>query len=274
MSETQERFVSRLGRAMAILPLLLVTLALFSCGRAAPVDRASQRTTIDDGTANNGETADNGVEPVATTVEQTTIPSGPPRTSCESVVHIGDSTSLGLTSPVYLPDPTHRIDAQYMRVGATEVRPEISGARSIIEHLAGQENAADVAKRIKNEGYEGCWVFALGTTDAANMAVGSNYDQTERIKRMMGAVGDDPVLWVNVKTIETSGAWRNEVMQKWNEGLESAVETYPNIHIYDWASVVQDAWFTDDRIHYTSAGYVERSRLIADALAELIPAGK
>lgn len=203
----------------------------------------------------------------------TTTRSGPPMTSCTSVVHIGDSTSLGLTSASFLPDPADRIDAQYARVGVTDFRPEISGARSIIEHLAGQLNAADVAKGIKDAGYEGCWVFALGTTDAANMAAGSTYTEEERISRMMEVVGDDPVLWVNVKTLETSGSWRNEVMIKWNQGLVEAAERYSNIHVYDWASVVQDSWFTDDRIHYTSAGYVERSRLIADALAELIPAG-
>src|SRR4051812_15192335 len=37
---------------------------------------------------------------------------GPPMTSCTQVVHIGDSTSIGLTSPAYLPNPADRIDAQ------------------------------------------------------------------------------------------------------------------------------------------------------------------
>ena len=42
--------------------------------------------------------------------------------------------------------------------------------------------------------------------------------------------------------------------------------------LYDWAAVVQDAWFQDDGIHYTSAGNVERARLIADALVVAYPA--
>lgn len=246
--------------------------ALLSCsgqpvsvaGRGV-VDRSSSGTATSQGADVPGTAVG---EPEETT---TTTRSGPPMTSCTSVVHIGDSTSLGLTSPAFLPDPADRIDAQYARVGVSDFRPEISGARSIIEHLQGQLNAADVAKSIKDAGYEGCWVFALGTTDSANMAAGSTYSEEERISRMMDVVGDDPVLWVNVKTLETSGAWRNEVMQKWNEGLVEAAQRYSNIHVYDWASVVQDEWFTDDRIHNNSAGYVERSRLIADALAELIP---
>lgn len=277
MPESASRFLTRLGMAMVVLPLLALTLALFSCGRETAVKRGSGAESEVARTAGTGS-VDPAVDPAGDpaadpAVETASITAGPPMTSCTSVVHIGDSTSLGLTSEVYLPDPADRIDAQYMRVGVTEVYPEISGARSIIEHLAGQENAADVAKRIKDSGYEGCWVFALGTTDSANMAAGSTYDETERIRRMMDIVGDDPVLWVDVRTLVPSGAWRDEVMQQWNAGLVDATATYPNIHVYDWASVVRDEWFTDDGIHYTSAGYVERSRSIADALAELIPAG-
>jgi hypothetical protein len=39
--------------------------------------------------------------------------SGPARTACRAVVHIGDSTSDGLVSPAYLPNPRRRIPAQY-----------------------------------------------------------------------------------------------------------------------------------------------------------------
>jgi hypothetical protein len=193
-------------------------------------------------------------------------------TSCTSVVHIGDSTSIGLTSASYLPKPAERIDAQYARVGVTTFRPEISGARSIVEHLKGQLNAEDVAKQVRASGYEGCWVLALGTTDAADIAAGSNHTERERIDRMMAVIGDDPVLWVNVKTLETKGDWANPNMQKFDQVLVDSQSTYPNIHIYDWASVVQDAWFSKDDIHYSTPGYAQRAKLIADALAAEIPA--
>lgn len=213
-----------------------------------------------------------GIVPTEPPAPATTTIPGPPRTSCTSVVHIGDSTSVGLTSTSYLPNPADRIDAQYARVGVTDFRPEISGARSIVEGLKGQVNARDTAKNLKSAGYEGCWVFALGTTDAADIAAGSTYDEVERVKRMMDVVGDDPVLWVNVKTLETKGHWKNAEMQKWDAGLVEAAKAYPNIHVYDWSSVVQDQWFSSDRIHYTSAGYAQRAKLIADALAAQIPA--
>ena len=229
------------------------------------------------GAGQHPEGGDEGAHPVVeTTVPVPTTPTtppGPPMTSCTSVVHLGDSTSIGLFSPAYLPKPAERIDAQYARVGVTKTDNQVSGARSIVEHLKGQLNAEDVAKQIKATGYQGCWVLALGTTDAADIAHGSTHTEQDRIDRMMAAVGDDPVLWVNVKTIKTTGDWANPNMVKFDQVLASNTDKYPNLHIYDWAAVVQDAWFTSDQIHYTSAGSAFRAKLIADALAQEIPKG-
>jgi peptidoglycan/LPS O-acetylase OafA/YrhL len=114
-------------------------------------------------------TAKRAIRPSHTaSVPVTTAPAPPPTTpvttsSCHAVVHIGDSTSEGLTSADYLPDPAQRIDAQYARVGATSFDPEISGARSVVERYKNEPNADDVAKRLVGQGYHGCWVFALGT---------------------------------------------------------------------------------------------------------------
>ena len=44
-------------------------------------------------------------------------------TACTSVVHVGDSTSIGLMDPDYLPDPKDRIDSQY-RAGRGEERAD------------------------------------------------------------------------------------------------------------------------------------------------------
>ncbi len=45
------------------------------------------------------------------------------RPPAKAVVHIGDSTSEGLVSEEYLPDPSQLISAQYARVGATTAAP-------------------------------------------------------------------------------------------------------------------------------------------------------
>lgn len=198
-------------------------------------------------------------------------PSIPGVTSCESVVHIGDSTSVGMIHPQIIPDVGQRLPAQYQRVGVDRPIMEISGARSIVETLRNQENAYDVARRIKAAGYEGCWVLALGTTDTANIAAGSGPGRAWRIDRMMSVIGDDPVLWVNTRTIVASGPWSNNSMLLWNNALAEAPLRHPNIKIYDWASVVQRGWFSGDGVHYTPEGYRIRGALIADALAVAWP---
>ena len=195
-----------------------------------------------------------------------------PRTSCHAVLHIGDSTSDGLTSPEYLPIASERIDAQYALVGVKVEHFEISGARSIVETYEGLPNAQTVAQAWKQDGYHGCWVLALGTNDTANVYVGSNVGRLARIQRMMSTIGKQPVMWVNVKTLLSSGPYSEQNMDLWNNALLQACHEYPNMRVFDWASVVEDAWYIDDGIHYNTPGYAARSHLIAQALAHAFPA--
>ena len=195
----------------------------------------------------------------------------PDRTSCRSVVHIGDSTSDGLISPEYLPDPRDRIDARYAQVGVTTFIPEISGARSIVETYQGYPNAYTVAQQLIQQGYHGCWMLALGTNDTADVAVGSPVGLAARIKEMMSLIGNQPVMWVNVKSLVAYGPYSENDMLAWDEALLQACASYPNMRVYDWAAVVKDSWFISDGIHYTSAGYAVRAYLIARALAAAFP---
>jgi peptidoglycan/LPS O-acetylase OafA/YrhL len=197
---------------------------------------------------------------------------GPLRTSCRSVVHIGDSTSEGLVSPDYLPDPAQRITARYARVGVTSEHMEIQGATSVVETIDDQPNAYDVAKGLVDGGYHGCWVIALGTNDTADVYVGSPVGRMQRIERMMSVIGNEPVLWINVKSLVQSGPYSEQNMQLWDQTLIQAERRYPNMRVYDWAAVVQNSWFISDGIHYTSHGYAERAKDIADALARAFPA--
>src|SRR5262249_60591460 len=93
-----------------------------------------------------------------------------------------------------------------------------------------------------------------------------------RIARMMKATRGEPVMWVNVKSLQSSGPYAESSMQRWNSTLVRACARYPNMRIFDWAAVVRRKWFISDGIHYTSAGYKARAELIADALARAFPA--
>jgi peptidoglycan/LPS O-acetylase OafA/YrhL len=197
------------------------------------------------------------------------------RSSCKAVIHIGDSTSEGLDSPEYLPIPAQRIENRYAEVGAREQHLEISGARSIEEQFEGEPNAQEVAEAWQAEGFQGCWVLALGTNEAANVAAGSTVGERERIEKMMAIIGDEPALWVNVRSLVPEGEgqyYSKENMEAWNEELVAACAAYPNMRVYDWAADVKDGWFIDDGIHFTSPGYAARAQLIAQALAHAFPA--
>jgi peptidoglycan/LPS O-acetylase OafA/YrhL len=194
------------------------------------------------------------------------------RSSCKAVVHIGDSTSEGLDDPEYLPNELERIPNRYAEVGVKETHMEVQGARSIEERFEGEPNAQEVAADWQSQGYKGCWVLALGTNEAADVAAGSTIGLRERIDKMMAIIGDEPVLWVNVRSLVPPGdPYSKGGMVEWDEELERACATYPNMRIYDWASDVKDDWFIEDGIHFTSPGYAARAQLIAQALAHAFP---
>jgi len=198
--------------------------------------------------------------------------SGPLRTSCTSVAHIGDSTSDGLISPDYLPDRRQRIVARYEDVGVQTVYTDITGARSVVEVLPGTTNGYEAARHLIKGGFDGCWVIALGTNDTADVAVGSNVGLAARVKEMMTVTKGEPVMWVNVISLLRSGPYSETNMQKWNTALMQACTRYPNMRVFNWAALPKPGWFINDGIHYTSAGYEKRALYIADGLAMAFPA--
>ncbi|HTU73735.1 MAG TPA: GDSL-type esterase/lipase family protein, partial [Trebonia sp.] len=194
------------------------------------------------------------------------------RTSCRAVAHLGDSTSEGMVSPAYLPNAGQRLVAQYQDVGVHQVVTNIVGANSIVETLPGDTNDYNAARNIVSQGFRGCWVIALGTNDTADVAIGSDVGRMARIQEMMSVAHGEPVMWVDVISTLTSGPYAEANMQLWNTALRQACARYPNMRVFDWASLAQPSWFISDGIHYTPAGYAQRAEQIAEALAKAFPA--
>jgi peptidoglycan/LPS O-acetylase OafA/YrhL len=194
------------------------------------------------------------------------------RPKCSGVAHLGDSTSEGMVSAAYLANPDQRLVAQYHDVGVQKVVTNIVGANSIVETLPGDTNDYNAAREIVSQGFRGCWVIALGTNDTADVAIGSAVGRLQRIEEMMSVAHGKPVLWVDVVSQLDSGPYAESNMQLWNAALRQACSHYPNMRIFNWASVAQPSWFISDGIHYTSAGYAQRAQQIAEALAKAFPA--
>jgi lysophospholipase L1-like esterase len=244
-----------LGLILSALASVALTAACASAGSGGTPARAS------------GRRAGNGF--LASIVAALEAPHA--QTGCRSVVYIGDSTSDGEVQPDYVPDASSRLPAQLARVGVQQTLPEVSGARSIVEIWHGIPNAATVAEQHVSAGFRGCWILALGTNDAADLEAGSNVGLPARIARMMAIIGDQPVMWVNVTTLVGSGYYAKTAMQQWDEDLLAACRRYPLMRVYDWAAQAEPQWFIPDGIHYTTDGYVARTRLIAQALVKAFP---
>ncbi len=217
--------------------------------------------------AGKAGSAGKGGSPIAdggADAERETAPSG--LTTCVSVAHIGDSLT-------YYTEPS--LTAAYALVGAT-AQINAYGGRAILQKLPDDPMTGKQAAISMGAGFAGCWVIALGTNDTANVAAGASYTRADAIDQMMTAI--DPtssarVMWVNTFTTKTSGYWSNANMQLWNQALTDAQNRWPNMLVYDWASVAETgtAPFADG-IHHTTAGYEVRNAAIAHALAGFFPA--
>ncbi|MET9201602.1 acyltransferase family protein [Gordonia sp. NPDC003585] len=202
-----------------------------------------------------------------------TIPVVDRRTRCRTVIHIGDSTSIGMNSIDTLPRASERITGRYQQVGARTVITDIVGARSSLETVNGEPNAATAIAGHLARGERGCWVMAMGINDTANIEVGGPGPLSMRIDRLLGPLKDQPVMWPTVITssLNENPAYNNAAMRRFNRALVKACERYPNLRIYDWAAETKPSWFIDG-IHYTAPGYVERAYRFSIALATVFPA--
>lgn len=192
------------------------------------------------------------------------------RTSCARLVHVGDSTSLALTSKRYLPAPEDRLEARYRAVGVEDFVAEISGGRAIVEKITDQQVSAYEVVSAKSETYKGCWVFALGNGDAATTR-GNIPGLGKRIDWMMKVASGRPVLWTTTKTLLNKGPYQNAYMESWKEALVQACARYPNMRVYDWASEADDSWYLEDHIHPNAEGAKQRAARLASALAVAFP---
>ena len=89
---------------------------------------------------------------------------------------------------------------------------------------------------------------------------------------MMQATDGAPVMWVNLRSLLSSGPYAEANMLRWDHALLRACARYRNMRVYNWAAEATTKWYISDGIHFTSLGYKHRAQMIADALARAFPA--
>ena len=197
------------------------------------------------------------------------------KTRCTTVIHVGDSTSIGMFDDGYLSDPQRNAQVTYKNVGAQNVVADVTGARSTVESLEGDPSIRDSVQQLLDQGYgeDACWIIGAGVNDAANRAVGGSGEEDWRVDQIMELLGDAPVLWPTAATNRDSGAYDNANMAPFNEALLAARDRYPNLVVYDWASDVHQEWFLPgDNVHYQTEGNEKRAEYFSKALTLAFPA--
>ena len=89
---------------------------------------------------------------------------------------------------------------------------------------------------------------------------------------MMEVIGDDPVLWIDVKTMKERGHYASENMRLFNQALAKAHARHPALRGVRLVGGRQGLVVHGRRHPLHLDGYAYRAALIADAVAEAFPA--
>lgn len=161
--------------------------------------------------------------------------------------------------------------ARLADIGVEDLWFDADGGRSLVERVGPQENAVEVAQRFLDTGFDGCWLIAVGTNDAANIDAGSAVGVRTRVERLLDVVGDDSVLWFDAATTASTGHWAVANMRNWNVELRAVVEQRPNVFVVPWSSIARPEWFLADGIHHDATGLDARVGAYADSLVLFLP---
>lgn len=248
-----------------------------------PQDMELKPENIPDGADGSGDAE--GSEQGKPDPEEAAASSSPEEkpTSCTRVVHVGDSTSIGMFSENQVNTPESTGYTTYREHGVEDVITSVFGARNTTEgfttpegtyYPSAVESVTELVNTVPEEG--ACWVIAVGVNDAANVAVGAQIGLDERFDRLFNVLGRDAkVLWPMVTSNTDYGYYARSNMELFNQALVRAMDRYPNLRAYDWPSECDYTWFAPgDYSHYGPEGNTQRAKRFAAALAQAFPKEK
>lgn len=206
------------------------------------------------------------------------------RMRCTTVVHVGDSTSIGLFDPYQVPEGADTGFQTYLDRGASEVIDSVFGARATNRGYQDYPSAVQSVTELLSMGQDEdtCWVIATGVNDAANYAALPDYGYEQNpeeikasIRTMLDLLEGQMVMWNTVGTYQPADSYYdNANMKLFNKLLKEVAKEYPNVAIWDWASEVSEHndWFIPgDGTHFLPKGNAERAKRFASALAHAFP---
>lgn len=275
-AQPQDRVAPATVSAGVVVMVMATTMSLTSLSFVPTAPKSTESSmAVSASGVDSGVPEGSGGEPGgADAAADSDLPVGPPRTLCTQVIHVGDSTSIGMFDDTQLPSAEDNAALAYKNVGALTVTESVFGARSTTEGWQDYPSAVDSVQQLLAQGQpeDTCWVIATGVNDAANVAVGAALDVPTRIRTMMDLLKDQRVMWVTTTSDINSGPWAVDNMRSFNTDLIATQKSYPQMKIYDWANEVDPSWYiAGDAVHFNATGNAERSRRFAAALATAFP---
>lgn len=223
----------------------------------------------------------------ATPSSEKTVPGrksrGEKSPTCTTMGVVGDSTGITLIDEN---DSTVSTQEDFPLTNALRdkdvqtIRYDILGGRSFYEGNEGT-NGIDALERINKDNPD-CYTIIMGTNDAANIAVGSNYSSWRRIKDVLDNTGDKPVYWASpvIASFANVNGYGSEIADDFTDNLrkqkpDDGGKRTPwdsRLHLIDMRKYLGkhgdvDSFFVEDGIHYPAGDVAAlRSQAIADAL--------
>ena len=195
------------------------------------------------------------------------------KTKCRNVNWVGDSTSIamieegsGTVTPGNNDLATKPLSKALFATGVESITYDISGGRSAIEKINNKPSAVEALEALmKSNPKADCNVAAIGTNDAANIEVGSNYGAAERLTRLLKVSGKTPLLVTTaaISDSATASGYTSATTKEWND----VIRRLPASNVIDWAEHVKDEYFYPDGIHFNEDGTFARSELAARVMA-------
>ena len=175
------------------------------------------------------------------------------------VALIGDSLSAG---------NIRELRKMLVDHGVGPFRLDIVSGSSITKSWGKRKSGLVRVAKMRESGFDpGAWVIALGGNDLADFRW-KRRDPLTEINKMLDLLGPDAVVaWPTIAR-QFKRWW--PVAQQFNDALRVAAETHPNLHIIEWADLLNQhnpKWYVKgDNAHLRGAGVVARNQMTTDAM--------
>lgn len=189
--------------------------------------------------------------------------------TCTALGLVGDSTSVEFSDQnltTVIPGHTGWPVDTLADIGVRRIEQDLLPGRSFHEGATGTNGIHAIEKITNRLGRQpDCWLFIMGTNDAANITVGSATGAVARADAVMAVTGSTPVVWASplVGSHPTTTGYDPVPTDRFSRTLNTYAAEHPRMHVVRMKPAFLTALgthglpddlndvFISDHIHYT-----------------------